>query len=180
MHPDLERVLLTEGQIAERVHELGAEISRDYEGKSLLMVSVLKGSVVFMADLMRAVTMPVGVDFMAVSSYGMGDKTSGVVKIIKDLDQKVEGKHLLIVEDILDSGMTLRYIMNLMGSRGPASIEICTLLDKPERRAPGVDVKCRYTGFAIPDAFVVGYGLDYAERYRNFPYIGVLSPLVYS
>jgi hypoxanthine phosphoribosyltransferase len=143
------------------------------------MVSVLKGSVVFMADLMRTVTVSAGIDFMSISSYGMGDKTSGVVKIMKDMDQSVEGKHVLIVEDILDSGMTLRYIMNLMEARNPASIEICTLLDKPERRAPGVDVKCRYIGFTIPDAFVVGYGLDYAEKYRNLPYIGVLSPLVY-
>ena len=180
MHPDLDSVLLTQEQIKTRVQQMGAEISRDYAGKELLLISVLKGSVVFMADLMRAVGIPVKIDFLAVSSYGMGDKTSGVVRILKDLDQSVEGKHLLIVEDILDSGMTLSYIMDLMGARNPASIQICTLLDKPERRAAGVEVKCRYTGFAIPDAFVVGYGLDYAERYRNLPYIGVLSNRMYT
>ena len=180
MHQDLETILLTEEQIAARVRALGAEISRDYKGKDLLLISVLKGSVVFMADLMRAVTVPAGIDFLSVSSYGMGDKTSGVVRIVKDMDQSVEGKDILIVEDILDSGMTLSYIMNLMETRNPTSIELCTLLDKPERRAKGVDVSCRYTGFTIPDAFVVGYGLDYAERYRNLPYIGVLAPRVYS
>ncbi|MCL1806304.1 MAG: hypoxanthine phosphoribosyltransferase [Oscillospiraceae bacterium] len=179
MHPDVESILLSETQIQERVREMGAEISRDYEGKELLLISVLKGSVVFMSDLMRAVSFPVKLDFLAVSSYGLGNKTSGVVKILKDLDQSVEGKNLLIVEDILDSGMTLSYIKDLMEGRHPASVEICTLLDKPERRAPGVDVRCRYTGFTIPDAFVVGYGLDYAEKYRNFPYIGVLSPRMY-
>ncbi|MCL2002529.1 MAG: hypoxanthine phosphoribosyltransferase [Oscillospiraceae bacterium] len=179
MHPDLERILLTENDIAARVREMGAEISRDYEGKELLLVSVLKGSVIFMADLMRSVSIPAAIDFLAVSSYGMGEKTSGVVKINMDLGQSVEGKHLLIVEDILDSGMTLSYIRDLLGGRSPASIQICTLLDKPERRAKGVAVDCRYTGFVIPDAFVVGYGLDFAEKYRNLPYIGVLSPRMY-
>ncbi|MDR0293882.1 MAG: hypoxanthine phosphoribosyltransferase [Oscillospiraceae bacterium] len=179
IHPDLDSILLTEEQIAARVRGLGAEISRDYVGKNLLMVSILKGSVVFMADLMRAVSIPARIDFLAVSSYGMGDKTSGVVRIVKDLDQSVEGKNVLIVEDILDSGMTLRYIINLLEAANPASVEICALLDKPDRRAPGVAVSCRYTGFTIPDAFVVGYGLDYAERYRNFPYVGVLSPRIY-
>jgi hypoxanthine phosphoribosyltransferase len=180
MHPDLDKVLLTEEEIAARVKEMGTQISCDYQGKDLLMVSVLKGSVVLMADLMRAIDIPVSIDFMAVSSYGSGEKTSGVVKINMDLGQPIEGKHVLIVEDILDSGMTLRYIMNLLDNRHPASIQICTLLDKPERRAAGVTVDCRYTGFTIPDAFVVGYGLDYAERYRNLPYIGVLSPRMYS
>jgi hypoxanthine phosphoribosyltransferase len=180
MRQDLERVLLTEEQLAARIGELGAEISEDYAGKDLLMVSVLKGSVVFMADLVRAVTIPAAIDFLAVSSYGMGDKTSGIVRIAKDLDMPLEGKDLLIVEDILDSGMTLSYIMKLLGNRHPESIEICTLLDKPGRRAEGVTVDCRYTGFTIPDAFVVGYGLDYAERYRNLPYIGVLAPHIYS
>jgi hypoxanthine phosphoribosyltransferase len=180
MHHDLERVLITQEEIQTRVSELGAEITRDYRGKDLLLISVLKGSIVFMADLMRAVDMPVGIDFLAVSSYGMGSKTSGIVKINKDLDQAVEGKHILIVEDILDSGMTLSYIKELMEGRHPLSIEICTLLDKPDRRAPDAKVDCRYIGFTIPDAFVVGYGLDYAEKYRNFPYVGVLSPKVYS
>ena len=179
MHQDLEKILLSREEIAARVKELGAEISRDYDGKELVMISVLKGAVVFLADLMREVTIPAGFDFLAVSSYGLKDKTSGVVKILKDLDRPVEGKHVLIVEDILDSGMTLSYIIELLGNRNPASLEICTLLDKPERRAEGVSVNCGYTGFTIPDAFVVGYGLDYAERYRNLPYIGVLSPRVY-
>jgi hypoxanthine phosphoribosyltransferase len=180
MCKDLDRVLLSQDVIEARIRELGAEISKDYAGKDLLMISVLKGSVVFLADLMRALTIPAAIDFLAVSSYGMCDKTSGVVKIVKDLDRVLEGKNVLIVEDILDSGMTLSYIMKLMGNRHPASIEICTFLDKPERRAKGVTVNCRYTGFTIPDHFVVGYGLDYAEKYRNLPYVGVLSPSVYS
>jgi hypoxanthine phosphoribosyltransferase len=180
VHPDLDRILLTEEEIAARVREMGKEISRDYQGKDLLIVSVLKGSVVLMADLMRAITIPVSIDFMAVSSYGAGEKTSGVVKINMDLERSIEGKNVLIVEDILDSGMTLSYIINLLADRNPASICICTLLDKPERRAEGVMVKCCYTGFTIDDAFVVGYGLDFAERYRNLPYIGILSPRMYS
>jgi hypoxanthine phosphoribosyltransferase len=180
MHPDLDKILISQEEIAVRVRELGEAISRDYEGKDLLMVSILKGSVVLMADLMRAVSIPASIDFMSVSSYGSGEKTSGVVRINMDLGQSVEGKHLLIIEDILDSGMTLSYIMNLLADRDPASVSICTLLDKPERRAKGVTVKCRYTGFTIPDSFVVGYGLDFAERYRNLPYIGVLSPKMYS
>jgi hypoxanthine phosphoribosyltransferase len=180
MHQDLEKILISEDRIAERVSLMGQQISENYQGKELLLISILKGSVVFMADLMRAISIPVSIDFMAVSSYGSGEKTSGVVKINMDLAQSIERKNVLVVEDILDSGMTLRYIMNLLQDRSPASIEICTLLDKPERRAEGVKVDCRYTGFTIPDAFVVGYGLDYAERYRNLPYIGVLSPKMYS
>jgi hypoxanthine phosphoribosyltransferase len=180
MHRDLERVLLSKDEIAVRIAALGAEISRDYAGKDLLLVSVLKGSVVFLADLMRALDIPAEIDFLAVSSYGSGSKTSGVVKITKDLDRPLAGKDVLIIEDILDSGRTLSYIRDLVGGRNPASLEICTLLDKPERRAAGVKVDCRYTGFTIPDAFVVGCGLDYAERYRNLPYIGVLSPQIYS
>ena len=179
MNDDIERVMYSPEEISACVRELGAAISRDYAGKDLLLISVLKGSAVFMTDLMRAVTIPLTIDFMAVSSYGSGDKTSGVVKIMKDLDRPIEGKDVLIVEDILDSGMTLSYIMKLMGERKPRSVEICALLDKPERRAKGVVVECRYTGFTIPDAFVVGYGLDYAEKYRNLPYIGVLAPRVY-
>ena len=177
MKEDILKVLLSEDDIAARVAEIGAQISRDYAGKRLVMVSVLKGSVVFMADLMRAVTVPAEIDFMSVSSYGSGVKTSGVVKIIKDLDNDLAGMDLLLVEDILDSGMTLEYIKKLLLGRNPNSIKICTLLDKPERRK--ADVAADYKGFEVPDEFVVGYGLDYAEKYRNLPYIGVLKPSVY-
>ena len=157
--------------------ELGRRISEDYKGKNLLMVSVLKGSVVFMADLMRAITIPCNIDFMSVSSYGSGVKTSGVVKIIKDLDINLEGKDLLLVEDILDSGMTLHYIRDMLNQRNPRSIRLCTLFDKPERRT--VDIAADYFGAVVPDAFIVGYGLDYDEKYRNLPYVGILKPEVY-
>lgn len=177
MHQDLDRVLLTEQQLKDKVQQLGAQISRDYEGKNLLLVGLLKGSVVFMSDLMRAITVDAGIDFMSVSSYGKGSKTSGVVKIIKDLQEDIAHYDVLIVEDILDSGMTLSYITQLLQARGPKSIRLCTLLDKPERHK--VDVHIDYLGFTIPDEFIVGYGLDYAERYRNLPYIGVLAPKVY-
>lgn len=177
MKEDILKVLLSEDEIAARVAEIGAQISHDYAGKRLVMVSVLKGSVVFMADLMRAVTVPAEIDFMCVSSYGSGVKTSGVVKIIKDLDNDLAGMDLLLVEDILDSGMTLEYIKKLLLGRNPNSIKICTLLDKPERRK--ADIVADYKGFEVPDEFVVGYGLDYAEKYRNLPYIGVLKPSVY-
>ncbi len=178
MKNDICRVLISEEELKEKVTELGAQISRDYAGKKLLLVSILKGSVVFMADLMRAVTIPARIDFMAVSSYGSGVKTSGVVKIIKDLDLNLEGYDVLIVEDILDSGMTLSYLVELLKSRNPASVEICSLLDKPERHK--VEIALKYKGFTIPDEFVVGYGLDYAEKYRNLPYVGILDPKVYS
>ncbi len=168
---------MTEEQLREKVQELGAQISRDYEGKNLLLVGLLKGSVVFMSDLMRAITIDAGIDFMSVSSYGKGAKTSGVVKIIKDLQEDIASYDVLIVEDILDSGMTLSYITQLLRARGPKSIRLCTLLDKPERHK--VDVHIDYLGFTIPDEFIVGYGLDYAERYRNLPYIGVLAPKIY-
>ena len=171
------RVLISKEALSQKVQEIGAQISKDYEGKNLMMVSVLKGSVVFMADLMRAVTVPAEIDFMSVSSYGTGAKTSGVVKIIKDLDIELAGRDLLIVEDILDSGLTLSYIKKILMERGPRSIKICTLLDKPERRK--ADVFADYSGFEVPDEFVVGYGLDFAEKYRNLPYIGVLKPSVY-
>ena len=177
MRADIESVLFTEEKIQEIVQRVGGEISRDYKDKNLLLVSVLKGSVVFMADLMRAITIPCRIDFMAVSSYGSGTKTSGVVKIIKDLDIPLEGYDLLLVEDILDSGMTLSYIMEILQSRGPRSIRICTLFDKPERRQAEVDAT--YVGTQVPDAFIVGYGLDYDEKYRNLPYVGVLKPQVY-
>jgi hypoxanthine phosphoribosyltransferase len=175
---DIEEVLLSSEEIHKKIAELGKSISTDYKDKNLLMVSILKGSIVFMADLMREVTIPARIDFMSVSSYGAGVKTSGVVKITKDLDIPIEGYDLLIVEDILDSGLTLHYIIDILKSRKPKSISICTLLDKPERRK--VEVRSDYVGFNIPDKFVVGYGLDYAEKYRNLPYIGVLKPSVYA
>lgn len=178
MRDDLKQILLTEEQIAKKVAELGSRISRDYEGKPLLMVGLLKGAVVFMSDLMRCITIPAAVDFMAVSSYGTGAKTSGVVKIVKDLDVDVGAYDILIVEDILDSGMTLSYITEMLKARGATSIRLCALLNKPERRLAPVDVD--YEGFVIPDEFVVGYGLDYAEKYRNLPYIAVLKPEIYA
>lgn len=176
MKNDIERVLLTQEEIAAKVQELGAQISRDYEGKNLLLVSVLKGSVVFMADLMRAIDIPCRIDFMAASSYGAGTIHKSL-KIIKDLDIDLAGYDLLLVEDILDSGRTLYNLRELLQTRGPRSIHIAALLDKPERRE--VDIHSDYCCFNIPDRFVVGYGLDYDEKYRNLPYIGVLSPKVY-
>ena len=178
MQQDILKVLISEEEIREAVQKLGRQISEDYRGKNLLMVSVLKGSIVFMADLMRAIDCKVTIDFMSVSSYGSGVKTSGVVKILKDLDVPLEGKDLLIVEDILDSGKTLSYLVDVLSQRNPNSIRIATLLDKPERRE--ANIHSDYFGFHVPDEFVVGYGLDYAEQYRNLPYIGVLKPQVYS
>ena len=177
MDQDIQEVLYSQEYLAGVVKELGRRISEDYKGKNLLMVSVLKGSVVFMADLMRAITIPCNIDFMSVSSYGSGVKTSGVVKIIKDLDINLEGKDLLLVEDILDSGMTLHYILDMLNQRNPRSIRLCTLFDKPERRT--VDIAADYFGAVVPDAFIVGYGLDYDEKYRNLPYVGILKPEVY-
>ena len=177
MKHDIERVLLTEGQLQERVGQMGEELSRDYAGKNLLLVSVLKGSVVLMADLMRAISVRCKIDFLAVSSYGSSTRTSGNVKLLKDLDHPVDGMDILLVEDILDSGLTLHYIREMLDTRGAASIKICTLLDKPERRK--ADIHADYVGFTVPDAFVVGYGLDYAEHYRNLPYIGILKKEIY-
>lgn len=175
---DIEKVLLSEEDLKNIVERLGAQITEDYKGKNLVLVSVLKGSVIFMADLMRAIKLPCQIDFMSVSSYGSGTKTSGVVKIIKDLDNEiVSGNDLLIVEDILDSGVTLEYLMKVLSARNPNSIKICTLLDKPERRK--ANVKADYAGAQIPDAFVVGYGLDYDEKYRNLSFVGALKPAVY-
>jgi hypoxanthine phosphoribosyltransferase len=174
---DIERVLFTEEQLQKRVAELAADISRDYAGKEVLLVSVLRGSFVFMADLTRKITIPCMVDFIACSSYGSGTTSSGQVKLTKDLSENIEGMDLIVVEDILDSGRTLSYLLKLLEARKPASIRLCTLLDKPERRV--VDVHVDYSGFQIPDAFIVGYGLDYNERYRNLPYIGILKPSVY-
>lgn len=177
MRDDIMEILLDESTIKSIVEKLGSQISEDYKGKNLLLVSVLKGSVVFMADLMRAITIPCQIDFMAVSSYGSGTKSSGVVKIIKDLDTNLEGYDLLIVEDILDSGRTLYYICDMLKTRNPNSIRICTLFDKPARRQ--VDLTADYSGAEVPDSFIVGYGLDYDEKYRNLPYVGVLKPHIY-
>lgn len=177
MRDDILRVLVSEEEIRTAVKKLGQVISRDYADKNLMLVGVLKGSAVFMSDLMRSIDIYATLDFMSVSSYGNGVKTSGVVKIIKDLDSPLSGKDLLIVEDILDSGMTLSYLKEILEARNPSSVRIATLLDKPDRRK--VDIRPDYTCFTVPDEFVVGYGLDYAERYRNLPYIGVLKPEVY-
>ena len=178
MHDDIKTVLVSEEELKAKVAELGAQISKDYEGKNLVLVSILKGSVVFMADLMRSVTIPCSVDFMAVSSYGNQTTTTGAVKINKDLNQDIEGRDIILVEDILDSGVTLHYLKDYLSVRRPASITIATLLDKPARRkAP---IHADLAGFTVPDEFVVGYGLDYAQQYRNVPYIGVLKPEVYS
>ena len=177
-HSDIQSVLISEEALAAKVAEMGQAISRDFAGKKLIVIGVLKGSVVFMADLIRQITIPVEMDFMAVSSYGAGVKTTGVVKILKDLDRLIEGYDVLVVEDILDSGMTLSHLTELLRDRNPASIHIATLLDKPERRK--VEIKPDYVGFTIPDEFVVGYGLDYAELYRSLPYVGILDPKVYT
>jgi hypoxanthine phosphoribosyltransferase len=175
---DIERVLISEEELADIVKKIGQQITEDYRGKDLLLISVLKGSVIFMADLMREIKIPCNIDFMSVSSYGSDTRTSGVVKIIKDLDAEVvNGADLLIVEDILDSGVTLEYLMKILSVRNPNSIKICTLLDKPERRK--AKVFADYAGAQIPDAFVVGYGLDYDEKYRNLPFVGALKPAVY-
>ena len=177
MENDIERVLLTEEQLRQRVKELGAQISADYVGRDPVLISVLRGSFVFMADLARRIQPYCRVDFMAVSSYGSGTSSSGQVNIQKDLTEPIEGKDIIVVEDILDSGNTLYYLMQVLQARNPASIRLATLLDKPERRAK--PIKSDYVGFTVPDEFVVGYGLDYNERYRNLPYIGVLKPRVY-
>ena len=167
-------VLIDESSLRTRVIELGAEISMDYTGRDLLLVGVLKGAVFFMADLMRELTVPCEIDFMAISSYGAATDSSGVVRILKDLDINVAGRDVLVVEDIIDSGLTLSYLMRNLRARKPASLEICALLTKPERRE--IDVPVRYVGFEIPNRFVIGYGLDFAERYRNLPYVAVLHP----
>lgn len=178
MKNDIERILISEEELQKTVAELGRQISEDYKDKNLLMVSVLKGSVIFMADLMRAITIPISIDFMSVSSYGGGVKSTGIVKIIKDLDNDISGYDVLIVEDILDSGLTLSYLTNVLRQRKVNSIKIATLLDKPERRQ--VDIKPDYACFVVPDKFVVGYGLDYDQKYRNLPYVGVVKPEVYT
>jgi len=170
---DIGEILVQADDLQHRVRELGAQISTDYADRDLLLIGVLKGAVFFLADLMREIEVPCEVDFMAVASYGSATESSGVVRILKDLDAAIEGRDVLIVEDIVDSGLTLQYLLRNLGARGPRSLEVCALLTKPERRR--VELSPRYVGFEIPDRFVVGYGLDYAERYRNLPYVAVLN-----
>ena len=167
------RVLISETDVDKKIEEMGKQISRDYEGKTVHLVCVLKGGAFFMCELAKRITVPVSMDFMAVSSYGAGTESSGSIKMIKDLDESIEGRDVIVVEDIIDSGRTLDKLLELLGTRKPNSIKVCTLLDKPDRRV--VDVKVDYTCFSIPDEFVVGYGLDYAQKYRNLPYIGVVE-----
>ena len=167
------RELLSEEEIDKKIAKMAAQISKDYQGEEVHLLCILKGSVFFTCELAKRLTIPVSIDFMSVSSYGMDAKSSGVIKIVKDLDEDIEGKNVLVVEDIIDSGRTLHYLLGYLGSKHPKSLKLCTLLDKPEQRVAKVDVD--YTGFCIPDEFVVGYGLDYSQRYRNLPYIGVLD-----
>ncbi|GGJ09037.1 hypothetical protein GCM10010885_17660 [Alicyclobacillus cellulosilyticus] len=178
MHPDLERVLFTEEQILARVRELGAQLSRDFAGRNPLFVCILKGAVLFMADLVKRIDIPMEMDFMATSSYGESSKSSGVVRILKDLDRGVEGRDVILVEDIVDSGLTLAHLRDLLYHRRAQSVTIVALFDKPEGRA--VDIQPDYVGFQVPNEFIVGYGLDFAERYRNLPYVGVLKREVYA
>lgn len=179
MDQDIDHILVSEEQLREKVAELGARISRDYEGRDLLIVSILKGGAVFMADLMRAVTIPCAIDFMVVSSYGGANmESTGLVKIVKDLDADLSGKDVLIVEDILDTGITLSNLLPMLRLRNPRSVKLCTILSKPSRRK--VDLEPDYLGFEVPDEFVVGYGLDFDEKYRNLPYVGVLKPEIYT
>jgi len=172
-----QEVLINQQQIIEKVKELGLQISKDYQGKELIVVGILKGAIIFLSDLIRSIEVPLTLDFMAVSSYGAGTSSSGAVRILKDLECSVEGKHLLVVEDIVDTGLTLKYLLDNLKARGPASIRICTFLDKPSRRL--IPVQPDYNGFAIPDRFVVGYGLDFNEQYRHLPYVAVLKPEAY-
>ena len=178
MHSDIRQILLTEQQLQEKVKELGRRITEDYKDRNPLVICVLKGAFIFMADLVKHIEIPLSLDFMAVSSYGAATKSSGVVKIVKDLDASVEGRDVLIVEDIIDSGLTLSYMIDVLERRNALSVAVVTLLDKPERRNVELDID--YKGFVLPDEFVVGYGLDYAENYRNLPYIGVLKPEIYT
>jgi hypoxanthine phosphoribosyltransferase len=171
--PKIGEILVQPDQLQRRVRELGQQISTDYDERNPLLIGVLKGAVFFLADLMREITVPCEVDFMAISSYGSATQSSGVVRILKDLDRAIEGRHVLIVEDIVDSGLTLQYLMRNLGARKPASLEVCALLTKPERRK--VDLPTRYLGFEIPDKFAIGYGLDFAEHYRNLPYVAALE-----
>lgn len=178
MRNAIERVLFNEEQIRERIKELGAQISKDYAGKDLLIIGILRGVAIFIGDISRSIDIPLEIDFMAISSYGASTRSSGVVRILKDLDSSITGRHVLIVEDIVDTGLTLSYLLRMLQERRPASVEICALLDKPARRL--VDVQAKYLGFTIPDHFVVGYGLDYGQKFRNLPFVGILKPEVYS
>jgi hypoxanthine phosphoribosyltransferase len=175
--PDVEEVLLASDQVQARVGELGAQLAADYEGRDPVLVSVLKGSIIFLADLVRAMPIPLSIDLMEVSSYGASTESSGQVRILKDLSTSIAGRDVIVVEDIIDTGLTLNYLLRYLDDKGPASIKICCLLDKPARRL--AEIAIDYRGFTIPDRFVIGYGLDYGERYRNLPYIGVLRPSVY-
>lgn len=175
---ELAEVLLTPEEIARRVQELGAEITQDYQGKELMVIGILKGALPFMADLIRQIKVPLRYDLMAVTSYGASTRTSGAVQILKDIEMELEGQHVLVVEDIIDTGLTLKYLLRNLQTRNPASLKVCTLLDKPSRRE--VEITPEYNGFVIPDHFVVGYGLDYAERFRELPMIGILKPEVYT
>lgn len=177
MHDDIEEILISEAALQRRIAELAAVVNEEYRGKDLLLLGILKGAVMFMVDLGRHLHIPVDMDFMAISSYGNSTESSGVVRILKDLDASIEGKHVLIVEDIIDTGLTLRYLMQNLERRSPASLRVCALLDKEKTREKVVEPA--YLGFRIPDRFVVGYGLDYAQKYRNLPYVGVLKPSVY-
>jgi len=177
MENDIQEVLFSEEELKACVERIGRQIQEDYAGKEIMLIGVLRGSFVFMADLCRVIDLPCTLDFMSVSSYGKGTKSKGQVQITKDLSEDISGRHVIVIEDILDSGNTLSYLLKMLQNRNPASIRLCTLLDKPDRREKEVEV--HYRGFTIPDAFVVGYGLDYAEKYRNLPYIGILKPEVY-
>jgi hypoxanthine phosphoribosyltransferase len=175
---DLARVIITAEQIKARVRELGAQISKEYAGKNLLMIGILKGAFIFMADLVRKLDIPVETDFMAVTSYGTSTESSGVVRILMDLERSIEGRHVMVVEDVVDTGLTLKYLIDNLKARGPASIKVATFLDKPDRRRAQVEPD--YNGYVVPDEFLVGYGLDYSEKYRNLPYVAVLKREVYS
>lgn len=177
MKNDVEKILLTEEDLCQISDRIGNQITQDYAGKEILVVGILKGSSLFMSDLIRKIDLPLQIDYMVVSSYGSSTESSGVVRIVKDLQHSIEDKHILIIEDIVDSGLTLAYIKEILKGRGPASIKICTLLDKPARRKK--DVKIDYVGTEVPDEFIVGYGIDYAEYYRNLPYVGILKRSVY-
>jgi hypoxanthine phosphoribosyltransferase len=178
LHADISHIVLSEDDIQARIRELGAQISADYGDEPVLLVAVLRGAAIFVADLSRAISSPVELDFMAVSSYGSSTKSSGVVRILKDLDENIEGRHVLVCEDILDTGLTLKYLLKNLASRKPASLEIVALLSKDGKQR--VPIHCKYVGFPVADEFVVGYGLDFAERYRNLPYVGVLKPEIYA
>jgi hypoxanthine phosphoribosyltransferase len=177
LYDDVAEILISEAQIKHRVAELGVRISNDFAGEQILIIAVLKGALLFLADLMRHIDLPLAIDFLAVSSYGAGTESSGVVRILKDLDETIEHQNVIIVEDIVDSGRTLDYLLRMLRQRNPATLHVCTLLDKRERRE--IDVPIDYVGFEVPDAFVVGYGLDFAEHYRQLPFIGVLKPEIY-